>query len=628
LSTPAPKESLGLWTNRQIHDSIKPTKKAIDKVKLTTSLKLSVQELDSNQALAFPPNLPKVASGINKDSIISSYTISCKTFGVSKQVSTTKKGEALQYPPHHQLILNCTMRPSLDLQYRVQDLSIENVLVFIIKHHEAYLSSQDLTSLKQVNTLFEEMILDVIELRSIDFSPLKIPRLNYAEQQSICPHRVSLATADLIHYGLHPGMLVRYLKGEYVRESRYHVRVLDKVSSRISTEDANHIKRILTLGCPAKLVLEEESSNKLSVIKKGNQQTFLAHPEIAVKTMNKEERYSHLIALCSWVVYFLPYLCCTPQGMHKKRGKFRVIFDASTQSHQHKLVLNQVTDSEFEAIIDFGQSKMKLYVSIYNWRISFPDQILYLVLADMSACLRYPRIMADLTGAFGFLFEKLYFLSTSHVFGSNTSASSWEPFRRATKNSIPIYFFREDLVIKHKSLLDALKWDESPAAPNLVKAVRCELNKGVLNDDSSLSPPLAEIYVDGIMAASVHKEWILKLLAAIIEAIFVVCGLPDIDVHQCPLSLEKWGELIVGPCQIILGLVVDTNKMTVRMSEECLSEVRALITEKWNCKRRFFRVNDMQKLVGKFGSTWRSCPLGLQADVASLHIFGIRLKNE
>jgi hypothetical protein len=62
------------------------------------------------------------------------------------------------------------------------------------------------------------------------------------------------------------------------------------------------------------------------------------------------------------------------------------------------------------------------------------------------------------------------------------------------------------------------------------------------------------------MAASVCKKWILKLLAAIIEAIFVVCSCPDIDVRQCPLSLEKWGELIVGPCQIILGLVFDAKK--------------------------------------------------------------------
>ncbi len=117
-------------------------------------------------------------------------------------------------------------------------------------------------------------------------------------------------------------MLVRYLKEEYVGETRSYVKVLDEVSDRINSEDAVHIKRILTLGCPAKFVLEEESSNKLLVIKKGNQPTFLANPEVAAKTTNKEERYSHLIALRSWVVYFSPYLRCTPQGMREKRGKF------------------------------------------------------------------------------------------------------------------------------------------------------------------------------------------------------------------------------------------------------------------------------------------------------------------
>ncbi len=177
-------------------------------------------------------------------------------------------------------------------------------------------------NLKQASELYNEMILDILELRLVDFLSLKYPRLDYAEQQSICPDRVTLAITGLIYYGLHPGMLVRYLKGKYVGESRDQDRVLHKVSSCINAEDANHIRRILSQGCPVKPILEEESSNKLSVIKKGNQQTFLAHPEVAAKTMNKEERYSHLIALQSWVVYFSPYLCCTPQGMHEKRGKY------------------------------------------------------------------------------------------------------------------------------------------------------------------------------------------------------------------------------------------------------------------------------------------------------------------
>ncbi len=49
----------------------------------------------------------------------------------------------------------------------------------------------------------------------------------------------------------------------------------------------------------------------------------------------------------------------------------------------------------------------------------------------------------------------------------------------------------------------------------------------------------ANIYVDDILAAAAHRENMTKLLAAVIEAIFTVCGTLNIAVRQCPLSLEK-----------------------------------------------------------------------------------------
>ena len=109
-------------------------------------------------------------------------------------------------------------------------------------------------------------------------------------------------------------------------------------------------------------------------------------------------------------------------------------------------ILNEITPTEFEAVIDFGKSKMRLLITIYNWRVSYPLKRIYLVLADITACFHFPKIHADVTGAFGFMAEGLYFLATSMVFGSNTSASSWEPFRRAIQSLIPIYSMRTDLV--------------------------------------------------------------------------------------------------------------------------------------------------------------------------------------
>jgi hypothetical protein len=64
-------------------------------------------------------------------------------------------------------------------------------------------------------------------------------------------------------------------------------------------------------------------------------------------------------------------------------------------------------------------------MDIYNTRISYPTAMILLGLADLKACFRYPRIHTDLTGAFGFIADKLYNLATTMVFGSTASASSW-----------------------------------------------------------------------------------------------------------------------------------------------------------------------------------------------------------
>jgi hypothetical protein len=180
-------------------------------------------------------------------------------------------------------------------------------------------------------------------------------------------------------------------------------------------------------------------------------------------------------------------------------------------------------------------------MNIYNWRVSFPNETIYLVLADITACFCFPKISVDVIGAFGFLAEGLYFLSTGHIFGSKTSASSWEALRRAIQNMIPVYSQQTDLVEKHKDLIDLLKWDENPSL-KLVQAFKCDLNQGVLKKHGDIYPLTANIYVKDILRASAFKESTKKLLAAIIESIFLVCGKPDVSVWECPLSLKKWQE--------------------------------------------------------------------------------------
>jgi hypothetical protein len=241
-------------------------------------------------------------------------------------------------------------------------------------------------------------------LEILTFQKLREPRIGYADQQKILPSRVNMATAAIIHYSLHPGMLIRYVKGKYVGESRDISQVVSNVSPYIDQQDVKHISRILTNSCPSYINFEEASDMKSFIIEKWNQATCKMYPQTITKTMHKEDKHSHLLTVKLWVLHFLPWCCHTTQGILIKPGKDpQVIFDASAKESPHEVVLNEFTPTKFEGNIDFVHAKMNLLCRIFNWRVSYAREIIFLALANITACFRFPWIHADLTGAFGFM---------------------------------------------------------------------------------------------------------------------------------------------------------------------------------------------------------------------------------
>ena len=203
-------------------------------------------------------------------------------------------------------------------------------------------------------------------------------------------------------------MLIWYVKGECVGESRDVSKIIKHILPYIDKADVAHIERILTKGCPSIINFKEASEMKSFIIEKGNQANFKMYPEIVTKTMNKEDRYSHLLPIKLWVLYFPPWCCHTAQGILVKPGKNpQVIFDASTKGSPHEVVMNKITHTELEAKIDFGLAKMKLLIRIYNWRIGYPQMKIFLALADITACFCFLRMHTNVTGAFVFMAEEL-----------------------------------------------------------------------------------------------------------------------------------------------------------------------------------------------------------------------------
>ena len=165
------------------------------------------------------------------------------------------------------------------------------------------------------------------------------------------------------------------------------------------------------------------------MIKRGNSKSFNENPELVAKTMNKEDRYSHVLPLDELLCTFSPYCRHTTQILVIKLGKNdRLCYEASTTRLPTDIVMNQVTPVKNKAPITFGTTKMQFLVDIYNTRISFLDAPILLGTANIKACFRFPRIHANLTGTFGFIAGGYFLLAIAMVFDSIASTSSWEPF--------------------------------------------------------------------------------------------------------------------------------------------------------------------------------------------------------
>ena len=168
------------------------------------------------------------------------------------------------------------------------------------------------------------------------------------------------------------------------------------------------------------------------------------------------------------------------------------------------------------------------------------------------------------------------------VFGLTASASSLEAFRRAIKAPTNVFANRPNLVVRHKKFIDMMMWVEIDPSAELTPAFSCTINCGIMDDAWNWIDLPACIYVDDALMLALDVDHMKVVLAATIEAIFAVMGELDIAVRQCPLAMDKWLELVIGPKQTMLGLIINTNRLTIAIPAKYLQEVLNLLNSTWH----------------------------------------------
>ena len=494
---------------------------------------------------------------------------------------------------------------SKELTYK-GEATFYNVLFVLVKNEWLAPSDEEmvdtLETLSGMNPEYEAIIEKVPKLMGVDFSSLLDERLDYADQTQIKKERVWLMMACAVYYDLDFGLVLRFLSGEYTASWRDVDAIMAAIDERVSPSDRDHIWRILTKGCPANLVWEEEAENKETFLRRGNNPSIKAHWKAVKKTLNKEERNHHIMPFERWMCRASPFGRHTPNTVIVKVGeKMRLIWDGTTKKFYWEVTMNDVTEMENEAVITFGYAFIGYITWIWRLRMTYPHEEILLAFVDISACFRFPRIFPDLCGAFGFVMGPWFFAANAMVFGSVASASSWEPFRRAIVALALAYFFCKGLVEKHQALLDLATWDPEPDDEVVfVQAQPCSKQRPIIDDDGNEEPSEHNTYVDDNMMADIRRR-MPSALAAAAEAIFTIMGVPTLRLRQSAVAMDKWRLLVVSHSLILLGLLFNTRKMTVGVTEEYRKEVLDLLDKTWHPGREAFTVHEIELLVGKLG---------------------------
>ncbi len=152
-----------------------------------------------------------------------------------------------------------------------------------------------------------------------------------------------------------------------------------------------------------------------------------------------------------------------------------------------------------------------------------------------------------------------------------------------------------------------VKWEEIDPSAKLTPAFACTINCGIMDDAGKWRDLPARIYVDEALMLVLDADHIKMVLAATIEAIFVLMGKSDVKVSQCPLAMDKWLEQVIMPKQTMLGLIIDTNRLTVTIPPKYLQEVLELLNSIWHPNQCCFKVSEAQILTGKLARLAKCC---------------------
>jgi len=184
------------------------------------------------------------------------------------------------------------------------------------------------------------------------------------------------------------------------------------------------------------------------------------------------------------------------------------------------------TNKVNEPDLVFPKSQMKFFNFLWNLRISYPTQEIYIGDDDIRGAFHKPRYHPNVVALHTSVHCRKLVTNTGGTFGGNTSASNFEPWARARQQYAQhLWNCLTDTAFVAKYLPPLVLAAPPPATQKYSSATINILNPGVFCQGRQLPNPYPH-HVDDNPYADIRQHFRATVLASIC-VLFCILGFPD-----------------------------------------------------------------------------------------------------
>jgi len=300
--------------------------------------------------------------------------------------------------------------------------------------------------------------------------------------------------------------------------------------------------------------------------------------------MIKDSRKGFTLLLDQRAILLMLHCHLTPQGvvdLNTPHKSPRPIFDSSFRPEPWCWAINDWTSPDNEPPLTFSTAEMEFMVWLYNLRITYPTDEIYLADDDISGAFRLMKYHPNLVPMqCGFCV-----VNTGGTFGDNTNPSNFDPLGLGRRQLAHyLWTAAAGAVATIVPYLPPLNLAPAPSARDIATFRAADpdtTNTGVMQVDGTRKPPPYNMHVDDALCADVGMH-IFHSICVSILALFWLLGFPTNPLVPSPLSVDKF-ESFYNHQRKMVGRRFNSRTLSVGLLDYKLDQLRTTFLGKLDC---------------------------------------------